>query len=789
MSSSGIVPINGGSVILRTYLDESAENTYLLQQYDVPISSNRILITSTNGLLISTTTINVSSVGTSSIFANTVSTNQLFICTIYYSTFTSSQLNYENTIANNISASTINFITMRGGTISTLLVNTKSLGINDGTFSTLIVPSLTASSINVDRLTTINGRYNTLIGPNMKLNILSTVFFYISSVFVDVVTYDIISSKTITASTLFMKNDRFTNATGKILETSILIAPSVTTKSVVFSTMVLGSFYELRQFAASEITTSSLYSFKGECSTIMIGSTIGGSTIFTPPLNVYNNQVVSSATGNSILISTLTTASTLYGSNNVFTTLTGSSTFATNAIVPSLTTNSIQFSTIYTPTANIPLVYASTLIIQTPYINASLTVSTMIAGTTRTSTMITNNVPINMYYINQAVYGTTLKKDSIYAFSAITLNSSDISGSLDNGPLIQQQYTMGPTIPNLWVATGNDNSTVMYSYDGQQWFNTSKADTFDSIGSGAAWNGQRWVAVGSGTNNSISISDNGTSWTGKGKTALDSGQGIAWGNNLWVAVGGGGPSGIAISGTGDTWTNINANLGILGYDVAWNGRLFVIVGNKFAHSYTGNAFILSTQPFVFTFGNGVAWNGRLWIAVGGGPTNSIAWSKDGINWTGLGKPVFTMGFRVAWNGLLWIAGGSGGTSPLAGSYDGLSWFSINVAGLFTTVNGVAWNGTMWIAVGYGPSLIAYSYDGINWTAGFTAFSNIGQGIAFNYRRPYTLTANLASITVGSVPGVSLPISVSAGSQLDIVSDSYYNRGYTNFSLALQTRAS
>jgi hypothetical protein len=67
MSSSGITPINSGPLTIRTYLDSSADNTYLLGQYDYPIPQNRVLITSTSGLLGPSDNIYLSSINISTI--------------------------------------------------------------------------------------------------------------------------------------------------------------------------------------------------------------------------------------------------------------------------------------------------------------------------------------------------------------------------------------------------------------------------------------------------------------------------------------------------------------------------------------------------------------------------------------------------------------------------------------------------------------------------------------------------------------------------------------------------
>ena len=67
MSSSGINAINSGPLIIRSYFGSSINNTYALGDNDIPISSNRVLVTSTNGLVTPSDNIYVSSITISSI--------------------------------------------------------------------------------------------------------------------------------------------------------------------------------------------------------------------------------------------------------------------------------------------------------------------------------------------------------------------------------------------------------------------------------------------------------------------------------------------------------------------------------------------------------------------------------------------------------------------------------------------------------------------------------------------------------------------------------------------------
>jgi len=103
MSSSGIVPINSGPLIIRTYNDLSNNNTYLLQTFDQPVSSNYILITSNNGQLIPTSTPTISSITV----GNTLRANTSIFSTIQTSSFTSNSFQTTTISVGDISCSSI----------------------------------------------------------------------------------------------------------------------------------------------------------------------------------------------------------------------------------------------------------------------------------------------------------------------------------------------------------------------------------------------------------------------------------------------------------------------------------------------------------------------------------------------------------------------------------------------------------------------------------------------------------------------------------------------------------
>jgi len=136
------------------------------------------------------------------------------------------------------------------------------------------------------------------------------------------------------------------------------------------------------------------------------------------------------------------------------------------------------------------------------------------------------------------------------------------------------------------------------------------------------------------------------------------------------------------------------------------------------------------------YGNKSAYNGSMWVAAGRG-TNSLAYSTDGINWTGLGAIFNVWGNSVSWNGSYWLACGYGSNAPgIYKSTDGISW---TAAGGNGTIHKAAWSGSTWVVaqsngggvVGSGNHTIATSTNGTTWTGQGQVFANDGNDVAWN----------------------------------------------------------
>ena len=124
MSSSGITAVNSGPIIIRTCLNSSSK-TVVLTDYDYPVSSNRVLITSTSGYVTASDNIYISSITCS---------------TIACSTINSSTINTRTINASTINASTINASTINSSTINTSIINLSTLNGGPYGFSTIVVP-------------------------------------------------------------------------------------------------------------------------------------------------------------------------------------------------------------------------------------------------------------------------------------------------------------------------------------------------------------------------------------------------------------------------------------------------------------------------------------------------------------------------------------------------------------------------------------------------------------------------------------------------------------------------
>ena len=285
-----------------------------------------------------------------------------------------------------------------------------------------------------------------------------------------------------------------------------------------------------------------------------------------------------------------------------------------------------------------------------------------------------------------------------------------------------------------------DGTNPFNSYDnGVTWETGINSVEFTVYGTHFATIDGQWVSLAVGEDDNPSVEEDNPSafvlYSNQNGTLYSSlyplymlGRSVFYGNSLWVIVGlpefTVQPSTIKYSNDGQNWTDvISSPFDVGGYGVAWNGSLWVAVGgivNSIAYS-TDGVIWTGIGNSIFSTGKGITWSGTLWYAVGTGP-NTIAYSTDGITWTGLGSILFTTAYSICYGNGVWIAVGEG-DNTIAYSTDGITWTGLGL--IFRNKgNGVKWNGSIFIATGndYASGLgfdqvhsVFTSNDGINWT--------------------------------------------------------------------------
>lgn len=309
------------------------------------------------------------------------------------------------------------------------------------------------------------------------------------------------------------------------------------------------------------------------------------------------------------------------------------------------------------------------------------------------------------------------------------------------------------------------SNNIAYSVDqGQTWLN-AYSSVFSDSANDAVWNGRIWVACGTGNANTIATSLDGIHWLGRGNSIFSTScNGIDWSpqQKKYVAVGSG-TNIVATSMDGIYWRGTNTALFSVGHDIKWNGNIWVAVGsntisdgNTIAYSYDSISWQYAAISFQ-TAGLRVYYDesSSMWIAYGTDSSYNIATSANGINWTfsysaeasalslnmprglfadpslnlypGIPYPLHSIDTISVINKYVHnhsdkgyayiqpisIACGSG-SCVLAYSVDGIQWTAINTS-FFTQCNKAVWNGIFWVVVGKGEYWVATSPDGMNWT--------------------------------------------------------------------------
>ena len=291
---------------------------------------------------------------------------------------------------------------------------------------------------------------------------------------------------------------------------------------------------------------------------------------------------------------------------------------------------------------------------------------------------------------------------------------------------------------NRFVVVGDDGK-IAYSSDGASWTAVSDSKIWEYTDGlsmyiadirGIAYGNNRFVAVGYA--GKMAYSDDGVSWTAvsnstaweyindNGRTSITGIHGIAYGNNRFVAWGDFGR--MAYSDDGASWTAVEE--GAFGPAGSTLGDLISIA----SIAYGNNRFVAVGNSGKMAYSS----DGASWTTV----ANSTIWDYKSI----LSGQSETVRIRaVAYGNNRFVAGGD--NCKIAYSDDGINWTavsSINDAFTLTYkelyyINAIAYGNNRFVAGGSSDK-IAYSADGASWTAVSVSDYLWMNGIAYGNNR-------------------------------------------------------
>ena len=625
--------------------------------------------------LVSSQTAFISSLSTNDLYSGRlITTNDAMISTLNVNTISA------GTIQAGVGQfSTIRTSTLFGEILSTSILNTSTLNVNtissgrltagSGLVSTIqantmIVSTITAQTANVSSLLASSITVSTLVADaaNVKFMVpssISTGFLYAGMGFISSATVSSLEGRVVNAQVGIIDS-----VSANIISTGVLRA-----NTALFSTL-----------ETSTLITSTLNALQGNISTVN-ANFISAGRITTS--NVSANTIFSFVTNTSTLNANFISAGILYASVISTTVFIGPGAASQSNYdflsAGVFTAGSILTSTMNVSTLNTALLNTSTLNTNN-FITSSLTTN----GSLRLN-YAPPNIWLALNYANTGDSRTSIR----YSIDDGATFNNIVSGGFSNSTTYFSGIEAGYNGSQFVVVGSNISATssIQFSSDGSN-FRGSQNGGFNQAGNCVLWDGQAWLVGGTDStkNNILQRGTTGSNWSqiGNNLQSINEVNGLAWNGNIYVAVGTGVDRIQYTTNPTSTWTVATGTLPTAPvHGIATNGFTWVAGGlNGLFYSPNGSNLWAPAVSGNFTAQVwDVQWNGQIWVAVGNGANNTnlngIRYSFNGSNWF---VSALTQQYlrSVRWNGRYWVAGlGANSGGFLYISYDGNTWNMFN----------------------------------------------------------------------------------------------------------------
>ena len=326
--------------------------------------------------------------------------------------------------------------------------------------------------------------------------------------------------------------------------------------------------------------------------------------------------------------------------------------------------------------------------------------------------------------------------------SNTALYSNDgISWYVTNDGILNREWIKTCFGNNRYLLIATNSDTFAYSNDGVRWYETNAGISGDNLNwKDVVFGNGRFVTISSGENNRVIYSLDGYYWNESEWESDD---------KNWNCI---------------VWDSNNASY--ISLNDSDNGVGISATNYKeYIKTEAGKDWIKT--PIVDGATNrwtSLSYGKNIYVAISSDITNTFAYSKDGINWTGyIAGLSNNYWYDIAVNDSKFvITGGSGSgavalTNKFAYSLDGISWTETSIGLDMNNRRSIVWGYDKFVAVsgagGSGTDMVAYSTDGISWSLASIGTARPRYHIEFGNGLFVTMAGNNSKVAAYSADGI------------------------------------